>query len=1329
MFPFRTWPRARLLCRADFTIDSVLNIDFRIPGAETVPFHLSLRAVEGLAVVNRRHAGGWRREIVFPFSPGSEPVAVEVGFTLGRARVVLDGRVLGRFDALPRPSRGGRFGLRHGFPGLNRIGSVVLKGALEPDSLRLTGQDAGARDPAPYLTDALELCWEEPAGHRADAPVTLTATGIEAPIPAQRRLGPLAAPDGTPHARQAALIPGRVWLGGVRQVDLALTGLPPLNLTRADLVQHLARVAASGVWAGDSLAVLQAVEHVRHAGLWAELPRDVQAALAGAARRLRVDGWLLSGTGAPPPLPAQQAEADADIRLLREEIGALLAQGRMDQASALAAEGLRDGAIARAHRQILARGLVEGFVAAGAVADLVRMADEAGLLPLDEGGDAWSLTTALPFDLAQGWFGAVAERLHWLAQGLPGWAVLPAVGWTVSQLIRLEPSRAGQQPSALQVDDAVTAFAGLLDALAQEPMGRVPCVRLMAAGRDVLKRADLLGEPAAEAMRRAAVRAWGLAPAFWDGFEGAVPEALRPAAALCTQVQRLVLWPNPDPVRIDAALSAAAGMGMADAVRFRRELPGSSGGAGTPPPATGPEGAEASLRALLHPDGPPAPDAAVLQAGTAGLRAAYWKVPTAWRPEAERELLQRARRLLAEPAPADLARFARTARHLAGPEAQAAGLSLALGLAAGLARQGGPASAVLDPLLQDPPAIAPGTDGPDLGLAVLARHDAALAARAAQALGRPAPAVGMADPLSHNADPLFDTLVAVYSCRPYLASRLPHLRATWLADLDAAGIPWLVFTGGGKGQRDGRVVALDAPDDYEGLPDKTLAMVRWVLANTGFSRLLKVDDDCFIHTPAMFGDLAMLRHRYLGRALTLALGQMDRAWHMAKSASPRGRLELDKSPGRAAYADGGSGYVLSRGAMTALMAAADSAQGRRLRQVSFMEDKLVGDLLALRRIPVSGEDWRVGVWRRPAPLRAPLPAWENGVLPYQGSPVRLVHLDDPAAMADAQAAARAPAPRRGKVWPTFQAARLGNESNALDLISPPERLARARNAPVAVVACLRDEAAILPAFLDHYRRLGVGGFLIVDNGSTDGTVELLEQAPDVALFHADTEYRHAHYGVAWQQALLAQFRFGRWSLVADADEFLILPDDVPGLPALLDTPAMRDADAARILMLDLYPKGPLSGATLRSGDPFAETGWADRAPFLRQSPARGPFADAETVTSGLRHRLIPGSRPELFVAQKMALLRYRPWMRFSAGLHYAAGVRAAPGDLIFAHFKYTAAFRAKAEAEARRGQHFNDAEEYRRYLALLAEGREAIWDRDVSVPWRAVPEVQRILAG
>ena len=164
-------------------------------------------------------------------------------------------------------------------------------------------------------------------------------------------------------------------------------------------------------------------------------------------------------------------------------------------------------------------------------------------------------------------------------------------------------------------------------------------------------------------------------------------------------------------------------------------------------------------------------------------------------------------------------------------------------------------------------------------------------------------------------------------------------------------------------------------------------------------------------------------------------------------------------------------------------------------------------------------------------------------------------------------------------------------------------------------------------------------------------------------------------------------------------------------------------EAARLFMIDMYPGGPLERADFASGDPFAEAGFADRVPLLEDSPARGPFSDQPTWTSALRHRLIPGARAELFVAQKIALLRYHPFMRLSAGLHYVGGVRLARRELLLGHFKYNAEFRRKAEVEAARGQHWDNAEEYRKYLALLSEGRSVIFDPGVSLPWQEVPFV------
>ncbi len=84
-------------------------------------------------------------------------------------------------------------------------------------------------------------------------------------------------------------------------------------------------------------------------------------------------------------------------------------------------------------------------------------------------------------------------------------------------------------------------------------------------------------------------------------------------------------------------------------------------------------------------------------------------------------------------------------------------------------------------------------------------------------------------------------------------------------------------------------------------------------------------------------------------------------------------------------------------------------------------------------------------------------------------------------------------------------------------------------------------------------------------------------------------------------------------------------------------------------------------------------------------------------------------------------------MRLSDGLHYVAEANVSPRALLFGHFKYNAAFRAKAVAEVARGQHFNNAEEYRKYLDLISEGRETLFDPDVSVHWTDSAFVQSLL--
>ncbi|MCA0922804.1 glycosyltransferase family 2 protein [Pseudooceanicola nanhaiensis] len=556
------------------------------------------------------------------------------------------------------------------------------------------------------------------------------------------------------------------------------------------------------------------------------------------------------------------------------------------------------------------------------------------------------------------------------------------------------------------------------------------------------------------------------------------------------------------------------------------------------------------------------------------------------------------------------------------------------------------------------------------------------------------------------------------------------MRASWLADLEALGIPYVIVVGDGDGRIEGDIVHLDAPDDYEGLPQKTLKTVEWVYENTDFSYMLKIDDDCFVNVDEYFFSQSYRKFHYYGRHITRDPGSMNRAWHHEKSRSERGRMELDKSPEPSSYADGGGGYMLSRRAMQALLLAARSPEGQRLVHSSFMEDKMAGDLLNMRGINVGSEDYYTSIWRRTHGPAQPVMRWDNYFLPSAASPCKMIHLDTETAQGWTHGARNLPTLLPRKLWPTFQRAGLGFNSNQLELMSDEARLAELNAADLAVICVCHNELDRLPVFLAHYRALGVTCFLFVDNLSDDGSREFLLEQPDCVTFSCDTHYNVGAYGTTWQLTLMASLRTGRWSLVADIDELIVYPGwdaAKPSLPGYVTGGALGTADAVRLQMVDMYPQGPLSEADLSEGSPFEKAGFTDRDPLLEMGPYRGVFSNDRTLASSVRHRILPGSRPLLYLAQKYALVRYMPWMRFSEGLHFMAEGQVAEQELVFCHFKYDAAFEARVRDEVDRGLHFNAAEEYRLYLAALSEGGLSLHDPQVSVPWRDSAPVRALL--
>jgi len=280
-----------------------------------------------------------------------------------------------------------------------------------------------------------------------------------------------------------------------------------------------------------------------------------------------------------------------------------------------------------------------------------------------------------------------------------------------------------------------------------------------------------------------------------------------------------------------------------------------------------------------------------------------------------------------------------------------------------------------------------------------------------------------------------------------------------------------------------------------------------------------------------------------------------------------------------------------------------------------------------------------------------------------------------------------------------------------ELTSVADRTAGLPGNAILVCTTLRNERVRLPYFLRYYRALGVDHFLMIDNGSDDGSAEYLGAQPDVSVWSTQASYKSSRYGMDWLTHLQRRFCHGRWTLTVDVDEFLVYPfcetRPIRALTDWLDASYLRCFSA---MLLDMYPKGPIGAQPYHEGqDPMEIAQWFDSGNY---TVSRNWSLGNLWIQGGPRARAYFADRPQNAPAlNKIPLVKWRRDYAYVSSTHMLLprglnlvfdewGGEKASGCLL--HTKFLDTISTKAEEEMARGQHYAGSREYAAYKEGLA---------------------------
>ena len=262
-----------------------------------------------------------------------------------------------------------------------------------------------------------------------------------------------------------------------------------------------------------------------------------------------------------------------------------------------------------------------------------------------------------------------------------------------------------------------------------------------------------------------------------------------------------------------------------------------------------------------------------------------------------------------------------------------------------------------------------------------------------------------------------------------------------------------------------------------------------------------------------------------------------------------------------------------------------------------------------------------------------------------------------------------------------------------------------------VLCVVRNGAQHVPAFLEHHLSLGATHIVLLDNDSTDDTIDLARGFDRVTILRSSCPYRA--YETPMKRYLVDRFSRDRWALIADIDEHFDYPfSDVLGVRELLAYLNQHSYTAVVAQMLDLFSDRPLrSPATTAEDSLMGAHVYYDISNIRKTEYGFGILSNSNIkMHSGGIRKTVFGTDNGL---TKAALVRASRATDLFAGWHHAEHALIADFTCILLHYPFLGTFYEKVrEAVQSRRYGASAGHEYIKYWIRLKDDPDLCLKRD-----------------